>query len=349
MTRKWMGLLTIAMGALLAMPASSWAWRKSGHRIVIMIAWKHMNADARKEISKILNGDNGTRITPVDVANWADDVRSDPRFDLLAPLHFVNSPKDVNDYNLIPEDKINPQGDLVQAIEALAVYLQKNDHTALASVKAFVALEASGVKIDREMALKLFVHFIGDLSQPLHFGYEEDHGGNKVSVEVMHRPGNLHAAWDDLLNNFQEYSSQEYSQYLNRQLSEANKKTWTEKDLYTMAAETMVLREKMYHFPDGFKTPVAPTDSAHALDSTHPVDPNAAQVAKIGYKYFYEMVPVLDNQLLKGGVVAASLLNKVFGSSAATAPPLFDLSRKRGVSTGSVSGIAGASCQYLFK
>jgi hypothetical protein len=333
--KKFIGLFAIVTGLLFVHPAQSWAWGKSGHRIVIMIALMHLNPDAREEIFKILNPEEGTRITAVDVANWADDVRTDPRFDLLAPLHFVNVPRDINDYNLIPADKLNPQGDLIRAIEVLKVYLKNNDHEALMSVKAFADLEASGVKIDRKWALYLYLHFLGDLSQPLHMGYEEDFGGNKVHVEVQHKPGNLHSAWDDLLNNFEEYGSTEYAEYLNRQLSTIDKKSWTEKDLYAMAAETMILREKMYQFPDGFV-------QQPPVDPTKPQTAPAPQVAKIGYKYFYAMVPVLNSQLLKGGVVAANLLNQAFSASAAQSAPLFEVKRQVPAAT------AAGTCQALF-
>lgn len=38
-------------------------------------------------------------------------------------------------------------------------------------------------KDDRAFYLKLLVHFIGDLHQPLHVGRSEDKGGNDIQVQ----------------------------------------------------------------------------------------------------------------------------------------------------------------------
>jgi hypothetical protein len=42
-------------------------------------------------------------------------------------------------------------------------------------------------------------HFIADLHQPLHAGYDDDRGGNLYQVQAYGRGTNLHAVWDTLL------------------------------------------------------------------------------------------------------------------------------------------------------
>jgi len=45
-------------------------------------------------------------------------------------------------------------------------------------------------------ALKYVVHFVGDVHQPLHAGYQDDRGGNQYQLQAFMRGSNLHAVWD---------------------------------------------------------------------------------------------------------------------------------------------------------
>ena len=40
-------------------------------------------------------------------------------------------------------------------------------------------------------------HFVGDVHQPLHVGFEEDEGGNTIKVHWYRRKENLHHVWDN--------------------------------------------------------------------------------------------------------------------------------------------------------
>ncbi|EMS46503.1 Nuclease S1 [Triticum urartu] len=45
-------------------------------------------------------------------------------------------------------------------------------------------------------SLMFLAHFVGDVHQPLHVGYEEDEGGNTIMVRWYRRKANLHHVWD---------------------------------------------------------------------------------------------------------------------------------------------------------
>ena len=45
----------------------------------------------------------------------------------------------------------------------------------------------------RLLALKYLVHFVGDVHQPLHAGYQDDKGCNTYQLQVLMRGTNLHA------------------------------------------------------------------------------------------------------------------------------------------------------------
>lgn len=76
--------------------------------------------------------------------------------------------------------KQNPDGDLVSGIAYCKSVIK--DQNASDEDKAFY--------------LKLLIHFIGDLHQPMHVGLEEDKGGNDFKVQWFYKDSNLHSVWD---------------------------------------------------------------------------------------------------------------------------------------------------------
>jgi len=93
-------------------------------------------------------------------------------------LHYVNSPPDSDGY-----DAQRDCADgccVVGAIEHYADVL--HDPTT-----------PRPLKIE---ALKFLVHFVGDVHQPMHAGYERDKGGNDVKVWFFDNNTNLHSLWD---------------------------------------------------------------------------------------------------------------------------------------------------------
>lgn len=68
-------------------------------------------------------------------------------------------------------------------------------------------LASSAPDEKRLLALKYLVHFMGDVHQPLHAGYQEDRGGNTYQLQAFMRGSNLHALWDSgLIRNLNEDS-----------------------------------------------------------------------------------------------------------------------------------------------
>jgi hypothetical protein len=137
----------------------------------------------------------------------------------------------------------------------------------------------------RRTALYFLIHLVGDLHQPLHVGREEDSGGNKIVVYWFEKKTNLHSLWDSMLIEFQQYSYSEYARLLD--IAEPEKvKAWQSGSLEDWFYESHVLADAIYN-----------------------ASPNEA---KLGYKYNFQFQKTLDEQLLKGGIRLAALLNKAF-------------------------------------
>ena len=56
--------------------------------------------------------------------------------------------------------------------------------------------DVSTSKKDKVFHIKMLVHLIGDLNQPLHTGLQEDKGGNDFQVRWFKDGSNLHTVWD---------------------------------------------------------------------------------------------------------------------------------------------------------
>jgi hypothetical protein len=135
--------------------------------------------------------------------------------------------------------------------------------------------------------LRLLIHIVGDVHQPLHVGHADDQGGNKVKVQWFNEPSNLHTVWDTKLVNFQELSYTEYATAINFTTKES-RRAMQEKPVSDWIMESYKLAEKIYG------------------DIKEPDQ-------KLGYAYNFQYVDLLNSQLLKGGVRLAGLLNEIFG------------------------------------
>jgi len=165
---------------LILFPAIALAWGPSGHRMVAQLAEERLDSRSHAEVRHLL-GVLGAR-SLADIANWADEMRSDPAQRELSRatsrLHFVNFTDSRCTYDA-PRICANGQC-VVAAIQRHAAVLG----------------DRSATDRSRAEALRYLVHFVGDAHQPLHAGYRSDRGGNNHQVRFNGKGSNLHAIWD---------------------------------------------------------------------------------------------------------------------------------------------------------
>jgi hypothetical protein len=285
-------LKVVATLLLLTLPTSAFAWGPTGHRVVAEIAQRHLTPTTQKKVSQLLDGR-----TLADVANWPDELRSDPRFDKYRPLHYATVKDGLTSYR---DAEKAPCGDVVVAIDAFTTFLRTGSRETLYAVKALTdKSDGTGQgacnpqdtePISRVMALSFLVHLMGDLHQPLHVG-GTDLGGNLVKVNWMNRwQTNLHSTWDDEMVDYERLDYKEYARFLDR-ASKADAKRWLTGDTISFADEAVAMRSKLYVFPD---------------------DSENSEVHLISYKYVGAQRDRMREQLLKGGLRLARVLNSVF-------------------------------------
>jgi len=138
---------------------------------------------------------------------------------------------------------------------------------------------------DQQFYLKLLVHFIGDLHQPMHVGRPEDRGGNDVELTWFGKKTNLHRIWDsDMIDSYQ-LSYSELAQHLPK-LSTAEIRTIQNQPLLEWVNESQDLANQLYEdLPEG-----------------------RSKECRYRYRYF----DTARLQLLKGGVRLAGVLNRIF-------------------------------------
>ena len=257
------GLAVLSASLLLLPNPEAWAWGSEGHCIVADIAWDHLTPATRENLQPFLEGDDLASIS-----SWADDIR--PGRPETAPWHYVNIPPDAAGY----DPKNCP-----------------NDNCVVAQINKFAQIlgDPSQPFAARSEALKYLVHFVGDLSQPLH-ATAEARGGNDVPVTAFgaaqcgNRPCNLHSVWDN----------------------ELIAHTGLDQHGYVKQLEKMITAD---HLQAGSDDPVAWANESWQLAKQAWVQPQS----DIDQAYYQRERPVVDRQLALAGLRLAQLLNKELG------------------------------------
>lgn len=236
-------------------------WGKTGHRVVGEIAEKHLNRKAKKAINSLLDGHSLAFVGP-----FADEIKSDRKYDSFKPWHYVNFPFG-DQYESYPKSE---NGDIIQGISTCIEVLKDDNST----------------KEEKSFYLKMLVHFIGDLHQPLHIGIADDKGGNDFQVRWFGKGTNLHAVWDSELLNSYDMSYTEVA---------ANANVLSKKEVAAFKKGTVI--DWMY-------------ESRNLCEDIYE---NSEIGEKLGYNYMYKYMDTVRSQLQKGGIRLASLLNEIFG------------------------------------
>lgn len=252
----------LTFGLAVTMTATAFGWGQKGHDVTAFIAEKHLTPAAKAVCDSLLNGKS-----IVYWANWADNACHTPEYAYTKTWHYRNIDAGY-DYDKFPR---NEKGDVTTAI--------RGQYETLADPKATFA--------DKQLALKLLVHFVGDVHQPMHMGRLSDLGGNKVMVKYFNKDRKLHGIWDtDLVESAHNWTFTEWQDQIDRSTAAQEAEIISVTDPDEWGRETYELAKKVYD-----KTP---------------------EGTEVSYDYIAEAAPVIEQQLLKGGLRLAHLLNTLF-------------------------------------
>ncbi|WP_316810396.1 S1/P1 nuclease [Pedobacter heparinus] len=254
----------LVLAISLYLPLNAAAWGMLGHRIVGQIAESYLSSKAKRGVKEVLGNERLAM-----ASNWGDFIKSDPAYDYLYNWHFVNLPAG-----------LDKQG----VFDFLTKETSPNVYNKIPEMMAVLKNRQSTPE-EKKLAMRLLIHLVGDLNQPMHTARKEDLGGNKVYVTWFGEKSNLHRVWDESLIGYQQLSYTEYASAINYP-SEDQLSSWRNSSLKDFVYGSYEACNRIYA--------------------------NVKPEERLSYKYNFEFVGLLNEQLLKGGICLANLLNDIY-------------------------------------
>ena len=269
-------LVTLSLTAQLAL-----AWGSTGHRVVGLVAERHMDPAALKKAHAILDNHDLAF-----ASTWSDEIRSDPKtYAHTFNWHYTTWQDEDDGFHAGLENKST--GFLMSQLEKQIAVLKN----------------PAASKADKAFALKFTVHLVGDVHQPLHVGTSGDSGGNACRVTWHGKPSNLHTVWDSDMIEKTNLSYTELADFASQDRTQKQTSQWQSGTVNQWSEESKKLRSRIY--PAEVLAPSAPV--TYLTYCKGKVEPEA--MPKLGYEYSYEFDPVVRERLYQAGVRLAKVLN----------------------------------------
>jgi hypothetical protein len=282
-----MRLLALALAIVGATPAR--AYWEFGHETVADIAMANVRPATARAVRRLLARDRllGTpecrARTAGAAAVWADcikplkDAAGQPRFGYAFSWHYQNV-------------------DVCKPFDPTPACADGNCVSAQIERQAARLADRRAPMADRVQALAFLLHFVGDLHMPLHAGDRGDRGGNDVAASYgIYAPArlNLHSVWDGPLAERAITSGpslvRRYPPARRARLAAGSVAAWSRESW-------QVSRDVAYASALG-GDPCGPVPTRVVLDQS--------TIARV--------VPVAREQVLKGGLRLARLLDRALG------------------------------------
>jgi hypothetical protein len=258
---------TLFILAVIYLPLQSMAWGTNGHRICGQIADSYLTPKAHAAIKALLGNESIAMSS-----NWADFIKSDPQYKYLYSWHYIDFDKEYSYPQMQAFLKQDTATDAYTKLNFLIGELKKKNLP----------------KANKLLALRMLIHIVEDVHQPMHTAHTDDKGGNDIKLTWFSNPTNLHSVWDSQLIDFQQLSYTEYVAWINHTTA-AQRMQWQKAPISQWLFESSQIANKIY-------TGVKDGDKINA------------------YQYNFDNIEILNNQLVKGGVRLAGLLNQIFGA-----------------------------------
>lgn len=178
----------------------AYAWNYSGHMVVAKIAYHHLSPQAKAEADRLTHlFDKQYPQTRGFVASsiWADLIRSHD-IAVYDEWHYINQPIFSSAEFALNENFAQPKNVVWAISQSLRVLNSKR-----------------ATDFEKAMFLRLLIHFVGDIHQPLHCTSfysksfpQGDKGGTLYPVISPHG-NNLHVVWDRGLGYFKRYTGKD--------------------------------------------------------------------------------------------------------------------------------------------
>ncbi|KAJ7906827.1 putative nuclease PA3 [Mycena leptocephala] len=271
------------------------AWGTLGHATVAYVAQNYLTPTAAAWAKTVINDTSTSYLA--NIASWADAYRATTAGAWSAPLHFIDA--EDNPPTPCSVDYTRDCGASGCSISAIANYTQRAGDGRLSA--AHVA-----------EAVRFLVHFLGDVTQPLH-DEALALGGNNIKVTYQGFADNLHADWDTYM-----------PETLVRGSTLADAKSWATTLTADIDSGAYSSAKASWIAGDTISDPVT-TATRWAADANafvcSKVMPNGAAAltaeADLYPTYYDAVIPTIELQIAKGGYRLVNWLNRIYATDVA--------------------------------
>lgn len=289
--------IPILAAVLTLMPTGAFAWGPVGHEVVAEIAQRRL-ATAPAAVTTTISDLLGQGVSLASVANWADDFKYTVAGSKTKRWHYM----DVS--------VTQPEG----SWSDLCAPSAEGDCLPAALLREINVLgDKSAGRQARVVALKLVVHLVGDLTQPLHCTERDgDGGGNLLKIDFTgngpdgqprlaadktpdHQFVSFHALWDETLIGDHTFS---FGSYV---------------DELEATVVPMITTEALPSPSTGWPSDVVIDGWVKACHRVgvlaYNLLPSGAQPVAVGDAYQKKVQPLIDTQLATAGLRLANVLS----------------------------------------
>ncbi|CAM8934129.1 hypothetical protein QQ045_012578 [Rhodiola kirilowii] len=273
-------------------------WGKDGHYATCKIAEAFLTEEALAGVKSLLPDYADGELA--NVCSWPDEIRHSWHWHWSGPLHYIDVPDFVCNYNYC-RDCHDPAGHKDVCVTGAIFNYTKQ----LADTYYDTSPE---IKYNLTEALLFLSHFMGDVHQPLHVGFTGDEGGNTIIVRWYRRKANLHHVWDNMiidsaLKSFYGSDLSNMIQAIQRNITEAS---FSDEPSWGKCAAAEVA------CPDPYASESIKLACKFAYK-------NATPGTTLGDEYFLSRLPIVEKRLAQGGVRLAATLNRIFTTKSSIA------------------------------
>jgi hypothetical protein len=231
------------------------AWGPRGHKIVAQIAKHYLDKSVMDSLDNYLED-----MTIEKAGYWMDEVVMNMSYDFMKPWHFV----------AIESDKTyvrTKKPDIINVLENVIVTLKKKRSN----------------KKETQLSLKILIHLVADIHDPMHCGFAKDKGGSNVKVRFFYKSTDLHEVWDSEILEYQGVTTEDCLR-LSSNLTKKDLTTYQRTDVLAWMEESRALLSYAYDFKGN----------------------------KLSDDYVDKVTPIIKMQLVKAGIRLAAVLNQTF-------------------------------------
>lgn len=281
----------------------AFGWGDEGHKIICSIAYKELTPSARQKVDNLIAQDSEFRAFP-QACTWMDYPTK------RKIEHYVNIPR--NSTQIMP-------GNLCPDAEKCVVTAILNDMRDL----ALTTRDA-----DQLSLIKSLSHWVGEIHQPLHVSFEDDHGADFINGTS---PCNtdLHSVWDiciieQTLGEDPETAAIE----IRSEIDSTERAAWTKGDIDEKAVLGWANSSLGISLAPGTEYCVKVGNECRYMSDQVSFDGHSKKTVTTDEAYIERQAPLVKKQLQMAGVRLGYVINLIFSTTedvAALNAPSFSL------------------------